>query len=154
MNFPHPPLPLQERVGGALYDYDHLGATCRRDFVALLPDDFSRDWARVLDYGSGAGRTLRSFAPEAEQAEEFWACDIDAASIQWMEANLCPQGTSGPARVATPVPTIVVSICRYAPASVTLADARRKPQERVGEFDREDVGVVSADSVPTPGLRR
>jgi SAM-dependent methyltransferase len=58
--------------------------------VALLPSDFEWDGARALDFGSGAGRTLRKFEPETAHTAEFWACDIDAASIQWMEANLCP----------------------------------------------------------------
>jgi len=85
-----------ERVGGptAQYgstaEYEKFGRVCRRDFLALLPTSFSWDGARVLDFGCGAGRTLRHFAPEASRAAEFWGCDIDAASIEWVQANLCP----------------------------------------------------------------
>jgi len=57
--------------------------------VSLLPDDWSFDGKRVLDFGSGAGRTLRHFLAEAENGE-FWGADIDRPSIEWMEQNLCP----------------------------------------------------------------
>jgi SAM-dependent methyltransferase len=42
-----------------------------------------------LDFGSGAGRTLRHFSAEADTAE-FWGCDIDEPSIRWIQENLCP----------------------------------------------------------------
>jgi SAM-dependent methyltransferase len=90
VTFPYPPQHLRERVGGAFHNYDHVGAAARRDFLALLPADFDWNGVRALDFGAGAGRTLRQFAPEAEQAAEFWACDIDAESVEWMQANLCP----------------------------------------------------------------
>lgn len=73
-----------------MYDYDDVGAVARRDFLALLPKAFEWDGAKVLDFGAGAGRTLRQFGAEAQVAAEFWACDIDRDSITWMEANLCP----------------------------------------------------------------
>jgi SAM-dependent methyltransferase len=69
--------------------YLELGAQTRNQVVDLLPADWSFDGKRVLDFGSGAGRTLRHFAPEAERGE-FWACDIDGPSIEWLRANLCP----------------------------------------------------------------
>ena len=90
MTFPYPPQHLRERVGGASHDYDDVGVANKRDFMALLPSDFDWKGVRALDFGAGAGRTLRHFAAEAEQAAEFWACDIDAESAAWMEANLCP----------------------------------------------------------------
>ena len=43
----------------------------------------------MLDFGSGAGRTLRHFLPEAKQGE-FWGADIDQASVEWLEQNLSP----------------------------------------------------------------
>ncbi len=43
----------------------------------------------MLDFGCGAGRTLRHFLPEAESGE-FWGTDIDAPSIDWIQENLCP----------------------------------------------------------------
>ena len=57
--------------------------------MRLLPDGFSFAGKRVLDFGSGAGRTMRHFAAEAETAE-FWGCDIDEPSIAWMQENICP----------------------------------------------------------------
>ena len=55
----------------------------------MLPGDWTFEGKRVLDFGSGAGRTLRHFAAEAETAE-FWGCDIDGPSIEWMQESLCP----------------------------------------------------------------
>jgi SAM-dependent methyltransferase len=54
-----------------------------------LPAGWSWSGKRVLDFGCGAGRTLRHFAAEAGEAE-FWGCDIDAASIAWLNAHLNP----------------------------------------------------------------
>jgi SAM-dependent methyltransferase len=89
VSFPLPPAHLQLRVGGSEFDYLHLGERCREHFLELLPRSFDFTGARVLDFGAGAGRTLRAFAPEAEVAE-LWGCDIDAESVEWMQANLCP----------------------------------------------------------------
>ncbi len=36
------------------------------------------------------GRTLRHFEVEAQAADAFLGCDIDAESIQWAQDNLCP----------------------------------------------------------------
>jgi SAM-dependent methyltransferase len=69
--------------------YDELGAQTKRQIVSLLPEVWSFEGKRILDFGSGAGRTLRHFAGEAETAE-FWGSDIDDASIEWMRENLCP----------------------------------------------------------------
>jgi SAM-dependent methyltransferase len=44
----------------------------------------------VLDFGCGAGRTLRQFVDDANAAE-LWGCDIDDASIGWMQAQLGPK---------------------------------------------------------------
>jgi len=78
------------RVGGEPDDYDRFGETTRRDFLALLPPGFEWNGARILDFGAGAGRTLRKFTAEVEQGAEVWGCDIDRASVEWMQANLCP----------------------------------------------------------------
>src|SRR5439155_20413507 len=55
----------------------------------LLPADWSWDGKRVLDFGCGAGRTLRHFLDEAKRAE-FYGCDIDRPSIEWLEEHLSP----------------------------------------------------------------
>jgi SAM-dependent methyltransferase len=69
--------------------YLELGAQTKRQVVRLLPQGWSFEGKRALDFGSGAGRTLRHFAREAESAE-FWGCDIDAPSIRWLQENLSP----------------------------------------------------------------
>jgi SAM-dependent methyltransferase len=94
MDLPLPPRDLASRVyavewGDPDAAYLELGAQTKRQIVSLLPDDWSFAGRRVLDFGSGAGRTLRHFAAEAETAE-FWGCDIDGPSIEWLQEHLCP----------------------------------------------------------------
>jgi len=87
----------QDASGAAEHDwentfselYQRLGPETKQAIVDLLPDDWSFEGKRMLDFGSGPGRTLRHFLPEAESAE-FWGADIDAASIAQLEASLCP----------------------------------------------------------------
>jgi SAM-dependent methyltransferase len=92
---PYPPYELASRVrpldeySDPYRYYEELGAQMKRALLELLPDDWSFDGKRVLDFGSGAGRSLRHFLSEAERGE-FWGADIDRASIEWMEAALCP----------------------------------------------------------------
>ena len=94
-DLPLPPRALASRVyavhegSDADAAYLELGEQTKRQIVELLPDDWSFEGKRVLDFGSGAGRTLRHFAGEAESAE-FWGCDIDGPSIEWMQKSLCP----------------------------------------------------------------
>lgn len=94
MDLPLPPRDLASRVyavewGDPDAAYLELGAQTKRQIVSLLPDDWSFAGRRVLDFGSGAARTLRHFAAEAETAE-FWGCDIDGPSIEWLQEHLCP----------------------------------------------------------------
>jgi SAM-dependent methyltransferase len=93
---PLPPLNLANRVCSLedrgeppLDAYVELGRQTKAALVDLLPEDWSFDGKRVLDFGCGAGRTLRHFLAEAGQAE-FWGADIDATSIDWLQQNLCP----------------------------------------------------------------
>jgi SAM-dependent methyltransferase len=93
---PYPPLELADRVFGIerwtsdpIRTYAEMGAQTKRAITSLLPDDWSFEGKRVLDFGCGAGRTLRHFLSEAEGAE-FWGTDIDRPSIEWIEANLSP----------------------------------------------------------------
>jgi SAM-dependent methyltransferase len=66
-----------------------LGPETKSILLDLLPDGWSFEGKRVLDFGSGGGRTLQHFLAEAERAE-FWAADIDAPSIDLVELELCP----------------------------------------------------------------
>src|ERR1051325_7603490 len=92
---PCPPLELANRGGSIerwpdpLDAYDRLGADTKRLLLELLPSDWSLAGKRVLDFGCGAGRTLRHFLDEAAHAE-IWGADIDTPSIEWLQANLCP----------------------------------------------------------------
>jgi SAM-dependent methyltransferase len=93
---PYPPIELASRVftvtgwkSDPFRAYEEIGAQTARALVRLLPDDWSFDGRRVLDFGSGAGRTMRHFLSEAETGE-FWGTDIDRPSIEWLEQNLCP----------------------------------------------------------------
>jgi SAM-dependent methyltransferase len=92
---PVPSPALTSRVGW-LYDgpdgsrlFDQLGRASRKEIIELLPDDWDFRGKRVLDFGCGAGRILRHFLAEAEDAE-FWGCDVDSPSIRWLEAHLVP----------------------------------------------------------------
>ena len=90
-----PPLALAHRVGslpdGAdpLELYDRIGRTSRDQILRMLPDDWSLAGRRALDFGCGAGRTLRQFMDEAERAE-ISGCDVDADSVAWVREHLSP----------------------------------------------------------------
>lgn len=92
---PYPPLELADRVcsladrGEPFAAYEELGAGTRTALEDLLPDGWSFEGKRVLDFGCGAGRTLRHFLTEAECAE-LWGADVDAPSTEWLERALCP----------------------------------------------------------------
>jgi SAM-dependent methyltransferase len=92
---PFPPLELANRVGsleGAADPFEHfdrLGAAARRDLEAMLPHDWKWEGKRVLDFGCGAGRTLRHWLPESEIAS-FAGCDIDEESVAWLRSHLSP----------------------------------------------------------------
>ena len=91
---PLPPTELMQRVGridepDAAAAYEVIGRDSRERIERLLPPDWSWDGKRVLDFGCGAGRTLRHFLDEAERAE-FYGCDIDGPSIAWLADRLSP----------------------------------------------------------------
>jgi SAM-dependent methyltransferase len=91
---PHPPPELMDYAGrldrdGGVSQYDAIGALCRRLICELLPRGWSFDGKAVLDFGCGAGRVIRHFAPEADRAR-FKGCDMDEASIEWAADHLDP----------------------------------------------------------------
>ena len=69
--------------------YEAIGEHSRARLERLLPPDWSWEGKRVLDFGCGAGRTLRHFLDEAERAE-FFGCDIDGPSVAWLAEHLSP----------------------------------------------------------------
>ena len=85
---PLPPLELADRVGRG-DAFDEVGRATRLEIVKRLPENWSFDGKRVLDFGCGAGRTLRHFVSEAT-AGELHGCDIDGPSIAWLAENLSP----------------------------------------------------------------
>jgi len=91
---PLPPVELVTRVGtveGAdpLEFYNREGARLREKIVRLLPEGWSLEGKRALDFGCGSARVLRQFLDEAQDAE-LWGCDIDGPSIDWVKTNLSP----------------------------------------------------------------
>jgi SAM-dependent methyltransferase len=91
---PLPPVALATRVGpGESEDpieaYLREGAAVRERIEHVLGADWQWAGKRVLDFGCGSARVLRQFLPEAGHAE-FAGCDIDAASIEWIQAELSP----------------------------------------------------------------
>jgi SAM-dependent methyltransferase len=94
---PLPPPELLGRIGPMMDDekegpyevFERTGRADRELIEAALPDDW--DWRdkRVLDFGCGVGRVMRRFAAEAAEAE-LWGCDLDRASLEWLERSLSP----------------------------------------------------------------
>jgi SAM-dependent methyltransferase len=105
---PLPPADLAARVGtvdGAepMEFYLQEGSRLRGVIEELLPNDWSWEDKRVLDFGCGSARVLRHFAVEAGRGA-FWGCDIDRASIEWDRANLSPPFHFFENGIAPPLP--------------------------------------------------
>ena len=91
---PMPPLELVLRVGtppsqDPFQVFEMVGLAERAHLLRLLPSAWSFTGKRVLDFGCGSGRTLRHLLSEARHAE-IWGCDIDRASVDWLQAHLAP----------------------------------------------------------------
>lgn len=69
--------------------WEKLGPETRTTIVRLLGEDWTWTGKRVLDFGCGAGRTLKHFLDEAERAE-IWGVDIDEPSVRLLREKLCP----------------------------------------------------------------
>ena len=91
---PMPPLELARRVGALevgkeAEQYEELSSWLRKEVVLRFPPGWTFDGKRVLDFGCGAGRVLRGFMHEASSCE-FYGCDIDGPSVDWLRENLSP----------------------------------------------------------------
>ena len=91
---PQPPEGLIRYVGHRdaarlAEDYELFGRRYREAILGMLPPGWSFEGKRVLDFGCGSGRVLRHFLEEARVAE-LHGCDIDAASIAWLQKSLSP----------------------------------------------------------------
>jgi SAM-dependent methyltransferase len=93
--YPLPPPKLVRRVGWDLHARDPIAVYEQRGYEhwrlikSLLPEQWSFAGKRVLDFGCGAGRIVRHALSE-DPVAEYWACDIDAASVAWMQTHLVP----------------------------------------------------------------
>jgi SAM-dependent methyltransferase len=70
--------------------YLRFGRKLQRAIVEFLPEEFSFTGARILDFGCGSGRVLRHFRVQAGETDEFWACDLHAPTVAWMDEHLSP----------------------------------------------------------------
>lgn len=94
-------LPSSDRQGMDLYEW--LGAYTSQRLTELGPGNVSPVGQRWLDFGCGAGRTMRHFLAEAEVAE-IWGTDIDGRSISWLNEHLCPPLKATVCQVDPPLP--------------------------------------------------
>jgi len=69
--------------------YEKAGRRRKAGIIEALPDDYSFERRRVLDFGCGSGRVLRQFLPEAASGE-FWGCDLHRPTIAWLDEHLSP----------------------------------------------------------------
>ena len=95
---PLPPYPLARRAGvpdqaDVIGSYRAVGRDSRTTILELLGSEgVGFEFAagtRVLDFGCGSGKVMRHFLAEAEICE-LWGCDIDARSVDWINAELHP----------------------------------------------------------------
>jgi SAM-dependent methyltransferase len=91
---PLPPADLLRYIGHKeparqVEDFELFGRRYNDAIRDLLPDSWSFEGKRVLDFGCGVGRVLRHFTAEAQVAE-FHGCDINGPSIAWLQRNLSP----------------------------------------------------------------
>jgi len=108
---PYPPFELATRVSSlpagdeqqALDWYEWLGAFTSQKLIELGPGSNSLKGQKWLDFGCGAGRTMRQLLAEAEEVE-IWGTDIDELSITWLNENLCPPLNALTCGVEPPLP--------------------------------------------------
>jgi len=82
--------PLPENLDDEKQRYEKLGKRARDVIVSWLPTDWTFRERRILDFGCGAGRTLRQFTESAESAACFVGCDIHYDSVRWVAHHLSP----------------------------------------------------------------
>lgn len=104
---PLPPRELAERVGPVYGDdlvyYEDIGRRTRAEITRLLPAGWTFEGKSALDFGCGAGRTLRHFVDVAESCA-FYGCDIDVPSIEWLQSAMSPPFTVFVNQEAPPLP--------------------------------------------------
>ncbi len=91
---PLPPEALLKRIGPMEGEdpariFEESGLVSRALIESALPEDWSWRGKRVLDFGCGSGRIMRQFLLRRREAE-FWGCDLDRPSVEWLRENLSP----------------------------------------------------------------
>lgn len=95
---PLPPENLIQRVGWDVYArhpgdvFEMRGQDHWSIIKSLLPADWTFSDKRALDFGCGVGRVLRH-APAENPEGEYWGCDIDARSVEWLCRHMSPRCT-------------------------------------------------------------
>jgi SAM-dependent methyltransferase len=79
-----------EESSDVMEEFIRIGMAMKSSVMEALPDDWSFEGRRVLDFGCGCGRLLRHFAPDEAEVAEFHGVDIDSEQIEWLQANLSP----------------------------------------------------------------
>jgi SAM-dependent methyltransferase len=69
--------------------FDERGQAQWQYIKSLLPPGWSVQDKRILDFGCGVGRILRHAVAE-DPGAEYWGCDIDGPSVQWLDRHLSP----------------------------------------------------------------
>lgn len=80
-----------------------VGPETRDILLDVIPDDFTWEGARVLDFGCGNGRTLTHFQEEAKLAE-IWGVDVNKEALAPFEKNLCPPMHAHLSNIHPPLP--------------------------------------------------
>ena len=84
---------LMKRVGWAVYArkagdvFEERGSLQWSYVKSFLPEGWSFEGKRVLDFGVGVGRMLRP-AMEQDPQAEYWGCDIHEPSLEWLRGEL------------------------------------------------------------------
>jgi SAM-dependent methyltransferase len=92
---PIPPVALTARLALAPDAWSDVEGYLQRGKDALgaiervLPADWTWEGKRILDFGCGAGRSIRHLRGLVRNGE-IWGCDIDPACIAWCSEHLGP----------------------------------------------------------------
>jgi SAM-dependent methyltransferase len=70
--------------------FEEVGRGVYAHVLAALPSDWAWGGASVLDFGCGSGRLLRFLLPHLDDGCSLTACDIHAASVEWLRAHYPP----------------------------------------------------------------
>ena len=80
---------LSKATSGSVSSTSGAGRERKAAIIEALPDGYSFEGRRVLDFGCGSGRVLHEFLPEAASGE-FWGCDLHRPTIAWLDQHLSP----------------------------------------------------------------